>query len=136
MVPGKANTDTNKWRALTVVITVICVLLSSCAVKQGIKSLLLQGLATGQTATPSGLKNVFVHPAPVSCLYHLSSQDHFTQKAPRLLPGAFIVTLAGTVYPFLYRAGLPDCVPKRPYYDNRPLGDPLPVFLRYRRLII
>ena len=133
MVTEKRNQTTIGWRHLLAGISILFVLLSSCAVKNGIKGVLGFPTNTEHSTTLKG--NTFVAGNASSCVGTMVSDidlinqsvQHANQDFPFLLVASIFIFLLGISFP---------AVQPHPLYRSVKVPGSLSLFLQYQKLII
>ncbi|MEH6307214.1 hypothetical protein RYH73_16320 [Olivibacter sp. CPCC 100613] len=126
------NTQNDKRYVFALIVTVM-VLLTSCPIKSGIKSLMGIPVSTEQGATTSNTN--FLINGGERCVNSETDQTKTSStvstRANDILPTVILTSI------FLFLIGY---TLKRkhvhPLYGNLKIPDTLPIFLRYRKLII
>ncbi|MDR2235050.1 MAG: hypothetical protein LBE92_02915 [Chryseobacterium sp.] len=126
-----------KFRTILAVVFTFCVLISSCAIKNGIRHLLSSDCAPVSQSSASKEKNNYQTPGPSVCKIckekeilvkeQQSYKDFGFSDVPALAVFTFIVFCGAFLWPQLQ---------KHPFYSTSKIGDRLPIFLQYRKLII
>lgn len=134
MIFEKQHTP-QKFRAILAVVFTFCILISSCAIKNSIRQLLNFGCAPVSQSSPTKEKK-YQNPAPSVCKIckdkeiltkEQNSKDFSFSDLPELTAFAFIIFCGA----FLWSK-----FQKHPFYSSSKLENDLPIFLRYRKLII
>ena len=133
MVTEKRNQTTIGWRHLLAGISILFVLLSSCAVKNGIKEALGFPINIEQSSTLKS--NIFLAGNAGTCVSTVIGDtnliSHSVQQASQGLP--FIVV--ASIFIFLLGISFPAVQP-HPLYRSVKISGSLSLFLQYRKLII
>lgn len=123
----------NKMRSVLGMVFILCILISSCAVKFGIKNILnIQTSSKNHTSFP---KEKFTNGSS-------ASQCNFCKEKEIILKGdtQFSVSdlqeLVAFTFIILGGAFLLLKSQKHPVYDSSKIGNTVPIFLQYRKLII
>ncbi len=113
---------------------IICILISSCAVKYGIKNLFnVQPSAKSQTFVP---KEKFTTNTTTSATCNFCKEKEITAKSDiqvsvsdfQELAAFAIILFAGAFLILKFR--------KHPFYGTSKVGNAVPIFIQYRKLII
>lgn len=127
-----------KWRAIAGILFMLCIVLSSCAIKSSIKSLLGIDFAQEQRhpgTAPAG--NASVSASLLDCQYNTSTKDLTFQKADsNNLTKIAAVLLFAVVLSFIYGSQLLNIKNTHPRYNSAEITGSLPLFLQQRKLII
>ncbi|MBW8361328.1 MAG: hypothetical protein K0M56_03975 [Kaistella sp.] len=118
-------------RTLFGVVFMLCILISSCAVKFGIKNVL--NLET-TSKTLSQAAKFTAGSSGSQCSF---CNDHeIIAKSDTKIPAAALRALAAFTFIILGGAFLLLKIQKHPVYDSARIGHAIPIFLQYRKLII
>lgn len=120
-------------RTVLGIVFVFCILISSCAVKFGIKNLLnVQTHSKNNSSVP---KDRFTAVTSVSTCNFCKEKEIITQSDTQFYLSEF-QELAAFVFIAFAVALLLLKTPKHPVYGSSKIGNNLPIFLQYRKLII
>lgn len=126
-------------RTFMVIIAVIGLLLSSCAVKYNVKSLfgLRHSSEQSQNAAKPG-KALLNATSVGSCLFNISSDLTLAQQASQLDPENTFAAFAGFAFYFLFLGILlgGQTIRKPAFNNQNRFPASIPIFLQYRKLII
>lgn len=134
----KTYNPSANWRALAGILFMLCIVLSSCAVKSSIKSFL--GIDfTQEQKHPGNLAtgNAAVYNPLLDCQYNSSSQELTFQKSDSnsLTKAAAVLLFTFVLYLF-YGPQIVRNKKAHPRYNSAEITGSLPLFLQQRKLII
>ena len=120
-------------RSIIGVFFIVCILISSCAVKYGIKNVLnVQTTSTSHSSVP---KDKFTTSSSVSQCNFCKEKEITAKNASQLSVSDF-QELAVFTWTNFAGAFLDFNIQKHPVYSSSRIGIALPLFLQYRQLII
>ena len=133
MVTAKGNKTKIGWRYMLAGISILFVLLSSCAVKNGIKGALGFPMNVEKAITLKG--NTFVAGNANACVGTITSDtnliSHSVQQASQSLPFILVASIIIFLLGVSFTAAQP-----HPLYRSVKIPGSLSLFLQYRKLII
>ncbi|AZA51215.1 hypothetical protein EG346_24955 [Chryseobacterium carnipullorum] len=133
MTYQKLNTN-HIMKSVIAMFFIICILISSCAVKYGIKNLLsLQPSAKSHTSAP---KEKFTTNTTTASVCNFCKEREITAKNDTHFSVAEFQELAAFTFILFAGAFLFINLREHPFYSTSKIGITVPIFIQYRKLII
>lgn len=126
-----------KWQPVLAAVAIICVILSSCAIKSSIKGFLgLKQVKNHKTLNYNYI-NSFISSSTISCLYDTEVQKTSVEASVFKFNGHSdgILRLCA-LFCFVVALSFTQQQKGQAQFGQRVILPPLPIFLQYRKLII
>lgn len=114
---------------------IVCILISSCAVKYGIKNLLNVSPTSKSQSYSSVPKDRFTATTSISQC-NFCKEKEMTSKSDTQFAISDFQELAAFTFILFAGAFLSVNIPKNPFYGSSKIGNAVPIFIQYRKLII
>lgn len=135
MRSNKRYLNTIKWRPIIGIIAILCIVLSSCAVKASIKSHLGFQQTTAQKNALNKQGNTFIS-SVIDCCFDTEVKALNLQLPDVKFGGTSIAILAVFTFSFLFGFSFLQKQIENPLYNSDQITGSLPIFLQHRKLII
>lgn len=130
----KKLNNNHTMKSILSVFFIVCILISSCAVKYGIKNLFhLQPSAKSHTSVP---KEKFTRNTTTSATCNFCKEKEITAKSDTQVSVSDFQELAAFAIILFAGAFLVLKIRKHPFYGTSKVGNTVPIFIQYRKLII
>ena len=135
---AKAKKDkVNVWRLFFAVVSVCCIVLSSCTVKSGLKDLLGLRHTTAQHVPAERSGKVLTGSFTANCTYQAATgYSVIQQEQSGLSLYTAALLLSCTLLYFLFAGRVPGSFTAHPGYGGNRIAGATPIFIRHRKLII
>ena len=132
MTNQKLNTN-HTMRSIIGMFFIVCILISSCAVKYGIKNLFnVPPTSTSHSSVP---KDKFTVTTSASQC-NFCKEKEMTAKNDTQFSVSDFQEIAAFTFILFAGAFLFVSIPKHPFYSSSKIGNAVPIFIQYRKLII